>query len=110
MTPEQLQCYLTRRGWNPRRFALTINTPVQTVRDWLKSARVPGAIPLVICELERRRAEKAGLGTMSCPACDGIAVEDAGLDDRYGCVLCGARVDPDASPARPRRRATEARP
>lgn len=107
MQPSDLDAYRARRGWSANRLAGELHTPVQTVRDWLNGARVPGAVPLAVCELERRRAEREGLGHRSCDRCEGIAVEDDGLDDRYGCVLCGERVEPDETPRRQIRTARE---
>jgi hypothetical protein len=92
--PSDLQAWLDRHAWTAYRLHKALNTPEQTVRDWLAGTRIPGAVPLALCELDRRRAEREGLGMASCLACGALAVEDDGQDDRYGCVLCGARVDP----------------
>lgn len=104
MTPEQLQAWLDRHGWTAYRLAKTLGRHQTTIANWLAldGTAIPPELPLAICELERRRAEAEGLGHLSCTTCGAIAVEDDGLDDRYGCVLCGERVDPD-QPKRGRR-------
>ena len=101
MAPDRLAAYL--EGWGRRAaFARTIGYTRTGIARWLRGVGdgpptpIPVWVPYVICELERRRAYRHGLGTLSCPACDGICVEGDGLDDRYGCVACGERVDPDA--------------
>lgn len=106
MTPDELQSWLRRRGWSQRQLARALAPRhYNTINNWLSAATdMPPELPLALCELERRHAEREGLGTRSCPACGAIAVEDAGQDDRYGCVLCGARVDPDQPPSARRRR------
>lgn len=97
MKPEQLHSWLDRRGWSARKLARTLGRHHNTIWQWLNDkAAIPPELPLALCELERRHAEVEGLGTMSCPACGALAVEDDGLDDRYGCILCGERADPDA--------------
>lgn len=96
MTPAVLQAWMTRHAWSRYRLARTLGRHETTIANWLDGSTqaLPPELPLALCELERRICEKAGLGFCSCPACGAIAVEDAGLDDRYGCILCGARVEP----------------
>lgn len=96
MTPSALQAWLDRRGWPAYRLARTLGRHQTTVSNWLGGiTAIPPELPLALCELTRQYAYREGLGTASCHWCGALAIEDDGQDNRYGCVACGARVDPD---------------
>ena len=95
MTADDLRSWLDRLDLTTPALARLLGRPERTVRAWIDGpSPLPPEAPLWLCELVRREWERRGLGTMTCPRCSALAVEDDSEDDRYGCVVCGARVDP----------------
>lgn len=95
MQPSELQAWLARRGWSAYRLARTLGRHQTTIANWLsETTSIPPELPPALCWLEYRDLVQAGLGTAVCPRCGGLAREDDDQDDRYGCVLCGARIEP----------------
>jgi len=94
MQPNELQSWLDRRGWTAYRLAKRLGRHQTTIANWLGGVTaIPHELAPALCWIEYREVAADGLGAAVCPHCGGLAREDDGQDDRYGCVLCGARVE-----------------